>query len=278
MRRRVDGAVRGRRRRRDPGARVRCAGDLGTGPRRVATLAHDGRGQCRRFRASRCRERCTADGRPARRRLGHPDPLGRPGGSRRHRRLRDGLSRRRRDRGRRALGSGARSFQPWGREPAGGRVSGRNEPILVVEGELIEPLTTQGPAARAGARLHARLAISPLLGVIAGGFVVEGLGWRWLFFAQFPFGVVALLFGVVVLRESKGDVTERFDVRGCVLSIVGFGALLLVFNRGPSGEWDWVSVPMIALGMLAVALLVAFVRHERRVTAPILPVHYFGRR
>ena len=157
-------------------------------------------------------------------------------------------------------------------------MSGRNEPILVVEGELIEPLTTQGPAARAGARLHARLAISPLLGVIAGGFVVEGLGWRWLFFAQFPFGVVALLFGVVVLRESKGDVTERFDVRGCVLSIVGFGALLLVFNRGPSGEWDWVSVPMIALGMLAVALLVAFVRLERRVPAPILPVHYFGRR
>ena len=124
----------------------------------------------------------------------------------------------------------------------------------------------------------ATIAISPLLGVITGGFVVEGLGWRWLFFAQFPFGVIALLLGVVVLRESKGDVTERFDVWGCVLSIFGFGSLLLVFNRGPVGSWDWGSSRMVGLSAIAVALLVAFVVHELRVAAPILPVRYFGRR
>lgn len=124
----------------------------------------------------------------------------------------------------------------------------------------------------------ATIAVSPLLGVIVGGFVVEDLGWRWLFYAQFPFGVIALLLGIVVLRESKGDVTQRFDMEGSVLSIVGFGALMLVFNRGPVGGWDWVSTPMAATVLLAVGSLLAFVQHERRVPAPILPIGYFARR
>ena len=124
----------------------------------------------------------------------------------------------------------------------------------------------------------ATIAVSPLLGVIAGGFVVESLGWRWLFYAQFPFGVVAFALGVVVLRESKGDVTQRFDTAGCVLSIVGFGALMLVFNRGPVGEWGWGSPQMVAVALLTVGSLVAFIGQERRTAAPILPVHYFARR
>jgi len=124
----------------------------------------------------------------------------------------------------------------------------------------------------------ATIAVSPLLGVIVGGFVVEALGWRWLFFAQFPFGVVALLLGVVVLRESKGDVSQRFDSWGSVLSIVGFGALMLVVNRGPVGEWAWASLPLVATAGLAIGALVVFVRHEQRVSAPILPVEYFRRR
>jgi len=124
----------------------------------------------------------------------------------------------------------------------------------------------------------ATIAISPLIGVILGGFVVESLGWRWLFFAQFPFSVVALCLGVIVLRESKGDANQRFDIAGCILSIIGFGALLLVFNRGPVGNWPWGSPQLLMTALLAVGALVAFARVEIRSPAPIVPVHYFRRR
>ena len=124
----------------------------------------------------------------------------------------------------------------------------------------------------------ATIAVSPLLGVIVGGFVVESFGWRWIFFGQFPFSIAALLLGFFVLRESKGERDETFDVAGSVLSIVGLGALLLVFNRGVAGDWGWTSLPLLMTAVIAVTALVAFVRVELRSPAPVLPVGYFRRR
>ncbi|MGH9025616.1 MAG: MFS transporter, partial [Acidimicrobiia bacterium] len=124
----------------------------------------------------------------------------------------------------------------------------------------------------------ATVAVSPLIGVIAGGFVVESLGWRWLFYAQFPFGVVALVLGAVVLKESRGDSGGGFDVTGSALSIVGLGALLLAVNRGPTGSWDWASPVELATIALAVLALVAFVRVELRLPSPLFPVGLFRRR
>lgn len=124
----------------------------------------------------------------------------------------------------------------------------------------------------------ATIAGSPLAGVIVGGFVVEAVGWRWLFFGQFPFSVVALGLGVAVLRESKGEQDEQFDVLGSVLSVVGLGALLLVFNRGIAGDWAWGSPPLVITACVAVVALVTFVRVEIRSPAPVLPVRYFRRR
>jgi EmrB/QacA subfamily drug resistance transporter len=124
----------------------------------------------------------------------------------------------------------------------------------------------------------ATIAVAPLLGVIIGGFVVEAFGWRWLFFGQFPFSVVALGLGLIVLRESKGDTEEQFDFAGSALSIVGLGALLLVFNRGIAGDWGWTSLPLVTTAIVAVTALVAFARVELRSPAPVLPVDYFRRR
>lgn len=122
----------------------------------------------------------------------------------------------------------------------------------------------------------ATIAVSPLLGVILGGFVVEAFSWRWLFFLQFPFSAVALGFGMLVLRESRGRFDERFDLLGALLSIGGLGALMLVLNQG--SEWGWMSVPVLGALVVAIALLAAFVVVERRSDAPVLPIAYFGRR
>jgi EmrB/QacA subfamily drug resistance transporter len=124
----------------------------------------------------------------------------------------------------------------------------------------------------------ATIAFSPLLGVIVGGFVVEAFGWRWIFFGQVPFSLVALTLGLLVLRESKGEEGQHFDVPGCVLSIVGLGAMLLVFNRGIGGDWSWIGLPLLTTATVAVVALVAFVRVELASPAPVLPVGYFRRR
>lgn len=120
-------------------------------------------------------------------------------------------------------------------------------------------------------------ALSPVVGVVVGGLVVEAFGWRWLFFGQFPFAVVALGLGIVVLRESRGE-RAPFDYGGTVLSVLGLGSMILVLNRGPVGEWAWGSPQVAAGALFSVVCLVAFVAVERRVQAPILLVDLFRRR
>lgn len=120
-------------------------------------------------------------------------------------------------------------------------------------------------------------ALSPVVGVVVGGLAVEAFGWRWLFFGQFPFSLVALVLGAVVLRESRGE-SLPFDFAGTVLSVVGLGALILVLNRGPVGEWGWGSPQTALCALLSVVCLVGFVFVERRVEAPILLVDLFRRR
>lgn len=123
----------------------------------------------------------------------------------------------------------------------------------------------------------ATTALAPVVGVILGGLVVEAFGWRWLFFGQFPFGVLALALGAAVLRESRGD-RAPFDYGGTVLSVLGLGGLILVLNRGPVGEWAWGSPQTAVVTLCSVASLVAFVAVERRVRSPILLVDLFRRR
>lgn len=120
-------------------------------------------------------------------------------------------------------------------------------------------------------------ALAPVVGVILGGLVIEAFGWRWLFFGQFPFGVVALGLGMLVLHESRGE-RAPFDYGGTVLSVLGLGGLILVLNRGPVGGWGWVSVPTTVVLVFAIGCLVAFVMVERRVQSPILLVDLFRRR
>lgn len=118
----------------------------------------------------------------------------------------------------------------------------------------------------------ATIAVSPLAGVITGGFLIEAFSWRWLFYSQFPFGVVALVLGAVVLRESKAPVRQRFDYAGAALSIVGLGALLLVCNQGV--EWGWTSPRIFWAAVVAVVGLTAFTAVEIRSDHPVLPVAY----
>lgn len=120
-------------------------------------------------------------------------------------------------------------------------------------------------------------ALSPVVGVVLGGLVVEAFGWRWLFIGQFPFAAIALVLGVALLRESRGE-PAAFDVAGTLCSVAGLGALILVLNRGPVGEWAWGSLPAVLGLVITAACLAAFVAVERRARSPILLVDLFARR
>jgi EmrB/QacA subfamily drug resistance transporter len=121
----------------------------------------------------------------------------------------------------------------------------------------------------------------PVVGVVAGGPIVQAFGWRWIFIAQVPLTLITLLLAAAILPAAsapteEGEEPVGFDVMGAVTLGVGTTSLLLAVNRGPL--WGWTHPAVIAGILLAPLMLVAFIAVERRAAHPLLPLGYLRRR
>ncbi|WP_432138493.1 MULTISPECIES: MFS transporter [unclassified Streptomyces] len=109
------------------------------------------------------------------------------------------------------------------------------------------------------------------VGLILGGFLTEYLNWRWTFFVNIPFAVVAALGAYFVIREPEGGRNRNpLDIPGVLLSTLGLVALVYGFTRAESEGWgDSLTVGMF---VASAVLLLAFVVVESKVRAPLLPL------
>lgn len=109
------------------------------------------------------------------------------------------------------------------------------------------------------------------VGLILGGFLTEYLNWRWTFFVNIPFAIVAAVGAWMVIREPAGSRNRApLDIPGVVLSTLGLVALVYGFTRAESAGWsDAVTAGMFIASAL---LLAAFVLVESKVKSPLLPL------
>jgi MFS family permease len=133
---------------------------------------------------------------------------------------------------------------------------------------LIGSLYPSGPArTRAFSLLAAMATIGVMSGLVIGGVVIDGLGWRWFFLFMAAPSLLAAAAAPVVLPETQPQAI-RLDIGGAVLASTGLIALLF----GLTGiEHDGINAPRPLLSLLAAALLlVGFVLWERRTPAPLM--------
>jgi MFS family permease len=111
-------------------------------------------------------------------------------------------------------------------------------------------------------------------GVLFGGLLTEGLGWRWVMFVN-PVAVVFVLAGILRLIEPdrKRPQLQGFDVRGAVLASAGMLLLVYVLVQAPTVGWG--APRTIAEIAGAFALLGAFVANELRHRNPLVPLSIF---
>ena len=107
------------------------------------------------------------------------------------------------------------------------------------------------------------------IGLLLGGVLTEFASWRWCLLVNIIFCVVALVAAVILLRESRAEGNNRYDIWGTITVTLGLGALVYGFTLAEHG---WASVDTIVFLALGVVLLVAFVLIQARVRQPLLPL------
>ncbi len=141
--------------------------------------------------------------------------------------------------------------------------------------QTLSTITRIFPAARRGVALSvwgATAGVATLVGPLAGGVLLDGLGWQWIFIVNVPIGVVGLVLAYVfvpVLPTEK----HGFDVLGVVLSGAGMFMIVFALQEGQSHDWTlWIWGMLLA----GVAAMTAFVfwqavnPHE-----PLIPLKIF---
>jgi DHA2 family multidrug resistance protein-like MFS transporter len=119
-------------------------------------------------------------------------------------------------------------------------------------------------------------AVGAAVGPLLGGFLLEHFWWGSVFLVNIPLMLVSLPVGRLLLPESKGDGEGPWDVVGALMAAVGlFGAVLGVKRLGggePAGSLLTV-LPLV----VGAALLIAFVRRQRRRAQPLVDLKMFAR-
>ena len=119
-------------------------------------------------------------------------------------------------------------------------------------------------------------ALSPAIGVVFGGFMVDAFGWRTIFYIQAVPSLIALLAAIPLLPDTPRKPEVRFDVGGALSLGLAVTGLLMAINRGP--EWGWAH-PLVVAGLAVSPIaFVVFAAVERRTADPLFPLEFLRRR
>ena len=117
-------------------------------------------------------------------------------------------------------------------------------------------------------------AVASVAGPLLGGFLVDNLSWRWVFYVNMPVGALAVLIVVTRLHLHTPTIRHRIDLLGAALLSAGVASLTLLTTWG-GNQYAWGSRTVILLGVAGVVLLIVFLWWETRAAEPIVPLSLF---
>jgi EmrB/QacA subfamily drug resistance transporter len=119
----------------------------------------------------------------------------------------------------------------------------------------------------------ATVGISLALGPVVGGVLVEGIGWRAIFWVNVPIGLAAIVLTQLFVPAFSSKVTRRFDPWGQVLTITMLATLIYGVIEGPSKGWG--SAEIVAMFAVSIASAVALFLVETHRREPLIDMRFF---
>jgi EmrB/QacA subfamily drug resistance transporter len=110
--------------------------------------------------------------------------------------------------------------------------------------------------------------IGPIIGPIVGGFITTYFHWRWIFWINLPFGLLAVALATRYLPDPRAETSPPLDTTGFLLS--GFGLATFIFGLTIVGRDilpNWAIATLLGLALLALGL---YGRHARMIEHPII--------
>lgn len=115
--------------------------------------------------------------------------------------------------------------------------------------------------------------ISMALGPIVGGFLIEAISWRAVFWINLPICAVAIILTAIYVPESKSATMRDIDPIGQLLAVLSLFGLVFVLIEGPALGWTDPRIVAIIVG--ATLAFLAFLRYESRRHDPFIDLRFF---
>ncbi|WP_216215318.1 DHA2 family efflux MFS transporter permease subunit [Amycolatopsis aidingensis] len=127
---------------------------------------------------------------------------------------------------------------------------------------------------RVMAVLGVPMLLGPIGGPILGGWLVDSVSWRWIFYINVPIGIIALLLAWRLLPRDEPEPAERFDFIGMLTLSPGLAALIYGVSNIPSAggvQATGVWLPILA----GIALILVFVLRALRIENALIDLRLF---
>ncbi|WP_375036775.1 MFS transporter [Acinetobacter sp. RW6] len=140
--------------------------------------------------------------------------------------------------------------------------------LLIPVGQaLVYALFPNQERQRISTMIMAIALIAPAFSPALGGVIIDSLSWRWVFFSNLPFSLLASFLAWLWVKKTESVLSERPDIKGLVIFNISLLCLLLSF----SFYSDYHNVTLaISSFLISVGMLIFYIQHSKKIDHPIL--------